>query len=74
MKLIPTKQSFWLILLALFALGCGNHAEKDGSSGSSKSGKISANAGDDITVALGDEVILDGSASVPQSEIQRYYW
>lgn len=74
MKQMHVKQFFLLILLITFAIGCGNHSNEDGTSGSSKSGKISAIAGNDIIVALGDEAILDGSASIPQSEIQRYYW
>jgi hypothetical protein len=73
MKLISKMPAFWLILLVLFATSCGDHSEKGGT-GTSKTGKLSAVAGSDIVVALGDEALLDGSASIPQSEIQRYYW
>ena len=73
MKQISMKQAFWLFFLILIACGCGDHSQKEGS-GTSKSGKLSAIAGSDFVVALGDEALLDGSASFPQSEIQRYYW
>ena len=75
MKLIRASQALWFILIILFTISCGNHSDKSGTgTGSGKSEKISANAGPDVTVALGDEALLDGSASNPSTDIQRYYW
>lgn len=67
-----------VLCVSIFILqfsGCGNHSsEKDSGTGSSKNGKLSAKAGADLTIALGDEALLDGTASSPQPDIQRYYW
>ena len=75
MSFIQAQRSFWLILFTILAFGCGNHADKTGSgSGTSKNGKLKANAGSDLILSLGDEALLDGSASAPKSEIERFYW
>lgn len=75
MKILQIIYAFGFLIFILLFASCGNHSSETGSgSGTSKNGKLSAKAGSDVTIALGDEALLDGTASSPQADIQRYYW
>jgi hypothetical protein len=75
MKILHTISAFSFFILFLMFSSCGDHSNsKSSGSGASKGGSLSANAGPDVTIALGEEALLDGTASAPQTDIQRYYW
>ncbi|PCJ62951.1 MAG: hypothetical protein COA79_02140 [Planctomycetota bacterium] len=70
-KFLILKQIVLFITLSLIISSCGNNSE-DGTSG--KKAKITADAGPNVTIKLGESAFLNGAASTPQAEISRYFW